>query len=275
MSLTFDTSHRASMGARRYQEDACAFAPLRISTPAPAEPTATTVPIAASGPGTGVVAVLADGMGGHVGGERASNTACEGFLGGLSSFPGDASDHLLAALASANEAIRREGLAEPSLHGMGCTLIGAVFGTTGETAALRWVSVGDSRLFLFRAGELFQLNEDHSLAPLLDQLVAQGELTQEQAREHPRRHHLRSALTGDPIEMVDHASENVALRAGDCVVLASDGIDTLAADAIADVIEEHRGEGARAIATALIDTVDRIARPGQDNTTVMAILVRD
>jgi PPM family protein phosphatase len=269
MSRNFETSHRASQGARKYQEDACVFARLHMRNPAPVDHRASTVPVAASG--SGVVAVLADGMGGHVGGERASTTACRGFLDALAGAPGEEHECLQAALDAANEAIRRDVVIEPRLHGMGCTLIGAVFGLEG----LRWVSVGDSRLFLFRRGELYQLNEDHSLAPLLDQLAAQGELTREQALHHPRRHHLRSALTGDAIELVDLAKESVDLLTGDCIVLASDGIDTLPPDAIADVISQTIARGSDTVAQALIDAVDGVARPGQDNTTVMAIVVRD
>ena len=265
MSLIFDTSHHASMGARRYQEDSCVFARLG-RPPAPPQSTAETAPHIPPG----VVAVLADGMGGHVGGARASTTACNGFLDALDSNPGSVADNLQMALTSANAAIRREVVAEPSLHGMGCTLIGVVI----EQAGLRWVSVGDSRLFLFRRGELFQLNEDHSLAPLIDQLAEQGELTKEEALAHPRRHHLRSALTGDAIELVDLARERIALEDEDCVILASDGIDTLEPDAIANVIEMHRANGADAITGALIRRIEELGHPGQDNTTVMAVVVR-
>ena len=81
-------------------------------------------------------------------------------------------------------------------------------------------------------------------------------------------------MTGEPIALVDLARERVVLLAGDCVILASDGIDTLEPDAIADVIEANRGRGAEAIATALIATVDGQGRAGQDNTTVMAVVVR-
>ena len=265
MTQTFDTSHRATKGARRYQEDACVFARLHVA-PEVAD-------AASSSPAAlvdvGVVAVLADGMGGHVGGERASAAACRGFLDALSSISGEASDYLEAALSSANEAIRREIAVEPGLHGMGCTLVGVVVDPIG----LRWVSVGDSRLLLFRAGELYQLNEDHSLGPMLDRLVEQGELSREEAQNHPRRHHLRSALTGEQIELVDLARERVELQTGDIIIVASDGLDTLTPDEIADLIDAHRGRGAEAVASALIDAVDGAARPGQDNTTVMAVAV--
>ena len=131
MTLTFDTSHRATKGARRYQEDACVFARLHALpvVAAPAGPTAP--PVGAALASVGVVAVLADGMGGHVGGEKASTTACSGFLEALSSISGEAGDYLDVALSSANEAIRREVDAEPGLHGMGCTLVGVVVDPVG------------------------------------------------------------------------------------------------------------------------------------------------
>lgn len=265
MTLSYDTSHRATRGARKYQEDACVFAALQLE-PGNFERSAAGPPSVQHG----ILAVLADGMGGHVGGERASTTACKGFVESISTQAGPASDHLDDALSSANEAIRRDVLAEPNLHGMGCTLIGVVIDAVG----LRWISVGDSRLYLFRKGELYLLNEDHSLAPLLDELVRQGEMSEDDALNHPRRHHLRSALTGDAIELIDLARDRVRLQPEDCVLLASDGLDTLEPDVIADVIDTNRAQGAHAIATALIDTVDAIGRPGQDNTTVMTIVVR-
>ena len=151
------------------------------------------------------------------------------------------------------------------------TLIGAVIDPIGLSL---WISVGDSRLYLFRKGELYLLNEDHSLAPLLDELVRQGEMSEDDALQHPRRHHLRSALTGDAIELIDLARDRLRLQPDDCVLLASDGLDTLEPDVIADLIETNRARGADAIASALIDTIDIIGRPGQDNTTVMTVVVR-
>jgi protein phosphatase len=133
--------------------------------------------------------------------------------------------------------------------------------------------VGDSHLFLFRAGELFHLNENHSLAPVLDKLVEDGEMSREQALAHPRRHYLRSALTGEEIELVDLAPAAIELEAGDCVILASDGIDTLDADEIADIVASRAGEDAEAIVAALIDAVLAARQTYQDNTTVMVVRV--
>lgn len=292
----YETASQATKGARKYQEDACAFA--RIGVPA-----SVTVPAALGGsPGTRdrdgiaratpdnapeyitgnaviatgeggaeLVAVLADGMGGHAGGALASQTACQSFITGYAHiYAGpDPGDRLALALEMANRGVADEVTANPSLNGMGCTLIGAIFDAHG----LRWVSVGDSHLFLFRRGELFMLNENHSLAPVLDELVATGQMTPEDALHHPRRHYLRSAVTGDEIELVDLPAETTALLPGDCVVLASDGIDTLEPDEIAELIETNLAAGAVAVTGSLIGAIAHAAVAHQDNTTIMAVVV--
>ena len=89
----------------------------------------------------------------------------------------------------------------PALNGMGCTLVGTAFGPAG----VEWVSVGDSPMFLVRRGEIFLLNEDHSLAPEIDKLAAAGKMSWEDAQADPRRHFLRSALTGAEIDLIDRS----------------------------------------------------------------------
>jgi protein phosphatase len=285
MTPTYDISHRATMGARRYQEDACAFAVVgpRERTGAPQrepalagagasdEGSAAPAPSAVASHKP-LLAVLADGMGGHVGGARASKTACRAFidtyLAAARNSDSEPGGRLEAALAAANAALAEAVAGDRALNGMGCTLIGALL----DGALLRWISVGDSHLFLLRKGELFLLNENHSLAPVLDELAAQGQITPDEAASHPRRHYLRSALTGEEIELVDFVPEGLALEPGDWVVLASDGIDTLEPDEIADLIERGAARGgADGVAEGLIAAIDGLAAPGQDNTTVMAV----
>ena len=89
------------------------------------------------------------------------------------------------------------------------------------------MSVGDSPLLLFRRGEIALLNEDHSLAPELDRLAKIGRITAEQAKTDPRRHMLRSAVTGEELDLVDVSRKPLVLEAGDYVILASDGVQTL------------------------------------------------
>jgi protein phosphatase len=147
--------------------------------------------------------------------------------------------------------------------------VGAVFGPKG----VEWVSVGDSPLFLVRKGEIVLLNEDHSLAPELDKLAAAGRISWETARNDPRRHFLRSALTGADIDLVDRSRRPLSLEAGDVVVLASDGIHTLRSDDIRRLVDEAAAAGPAAIAEALLGAIDAAAEAYQDNTTVVVVRV--
>ncbi|MFV0297042.1 MAG: PP2C family protein-serine/threonine phosphatase [Hyphomicrobiaceae bacterium] len=251
----------ASQGARPYQEDASAVwpGPEPLVDQGASGQTASTV----------LLAVLADGMGGHAGGALASSTLCSEFIEAFVNGAGALDARLENALATANDAIRRTVEQNPTLSGMGATLVGTAFGEHG----MRWISVGDSPMYLYREGELVQLNEDHSLAPVIDRLVAQGKMTAEEARHDPRRHFLRSAVTGEEIELVDTPERPLALARGDVVLISSDGIHTLEAAEIEELIAEHVANGPQAIVSAIIDAVDGAGEPHQDNTTVIAVTV--
>ena len=214
-------------------------------------------------------AVLADGMGGHAGGALASDLACKFFLRAFATSSGDVPGRLDEALFVANAAIGEAVEENRALDGMGCTLVGTSFGRTG----LQWVSVGDSPLFLVRAGEIVVLNEDHSLAPEIDKLAAAGKISWEEAQADPRRHFLRSALTGTEIEMVDRSQRPLALQPGDVVVLASDGIHTLDHSAILAVVSDACRAGPGIVAEALLAAVESAREPFQDNTTVVVVQV--
>ena len=208
-------------------------------------------------------------MGGHAGGALASETACAAFLASYEAADGSTADRLGVALAGANAAVGAKCEQRPHLAGMGSTLVGVVFGDEG----LEWISVGDSPLYLWRRGETAIVNEDHSLAPLLDRLVAEGRLTAREARDDPRRHHLRSAVTGEEIEIVDASRKPLALEPGDCVILASDGIHTLDEARIAEIVEGALARGADAIAEELLEAVSSARDPAQDNATVIVVQV--
>jgi protein phosphatase len=247
---------------RPYQEDYVAYVPARNG------------PFAGSehpGGSCDGLAVLADGMGGHAGGATASRIVCDAFVSDFTaaSFAGTVPQRLTHALDAANTALQGAVAASPHLEGMGSTLIGVAI-SGGE---LQWISVGDSPLYLVRGGDLALLNEDHSLAPALDQMAADGRITLEQARADPRRHMLRSAVTGDEIEMIDLARRPLVLAQGDVIVLASDGIHTLEADEIVRIVRGYRADGSAAIAAALIRAVDNARIPMQDNTSVIVVRV--
>lgn len=228
----------------------------------------------ASGPGrtaraSDVVAILADGMGGHAGGALASRMVCEKFLDAFSTGDGDTHARLIGALSSANAAIAAKVEEDPALSGMGSTLIGVAFTRDGA----QWVSVGDSPLMLYRRGEIALLNEDHSLAPELDRMAEAGTITFEEARRDPRRHMLRSAVTGDDIDLVDISRRPLPLEPGDYIILASDGLQTLDTGEVERIISAYGQDGAKAVAAALIRAVEAVRDPHQDNATVVAVEV--
>jgi protein phosphatase len=241
--VSFDYAIRASQGGRRYQEDAAAVHRSE----------------------GGLVAVLADGMGGHAGGAVASETASTVFLEAFARSSGETRLRLATALDDANTALAARAALSPDLTGMGCTLVGTAFGPEG----LDWISVGDSPLYLVRGARIARLNEDHSLAPEIDRMAEIGRLSWEEARSHPRRHVLRSALTGAEIDMVDWAEAPLVLEPGDVVILASDGIHTLPEADIARLAAPDSTPDA--IAGALLEAVAAAGDPHQDNTTVVVV----
>jgi protein phosphatase len=241
----FAYASRAIQGARSYQEDA---AEVRAD-------------------GSGLAAVLADGMGGHVGGALASGLACKFFLHAFAKAVGGVEARLAEALDLANAAIAYETAENPELMGMGCTLVGAAL----APGRLVWVSVGDSPLYLVRRGEIARLNEDHSLAPEIDKLAEAGRISWDAAKADPRRHVLRSALTGTEIELVDRPRSPLVLEPDDWVILASDGIHSLTEPEIAGIAAAAATPDAAA--DALLAAVAAAGDPYQDNATVVAVRV--
>ena len=248
---------RATQGARNYQEDTAIIWPGSSLPDVAAD---------AVEPDR-LIGVLADGMGGRTGGAIASRTVCESFVRACAKCHGPWAERLWSALEAANVAIARAVACNPALAGMGSTVIGAAFGPEG----LQWVSVGDSPLYLVRRGKIALLNEDHSLAPLLDQLAAEGAMTFEEARSDPRRHVLRSAVTGGDLELVDFSRAPFPVASGDCVILASDGIHTLEPSELARIVAAKGDQGPDAIAEALIEAVEQARDPFQDNAAVVVV----
>ena len=148
---------------------------------------------------------------------------------------------------------------------MGSTVVAAVVSQHG----LDWISVGDSPLWLFRDGKLRRLNADHSMAPVLANLVAVGRMTEEEAATDPKRHALRSAVMGDEIHMIDVSSQPVAIRKSDRLLLASDGLMTLEDEEIAHILQNMQDATLSEAADALIQAVEEAGHPNQDNTTVL------
>jgi serine/threonine protein phosphatase PrpC len=220
--------------------------------------------------------VLADGMGGHCGGDVASalvvGRAFAEIRAGLALGVPDVARIeavLRDAVEVANEAVRDRIAADPGLRGMGSTLVACV--TVGP--ALHWVSVGDSPLYLWREGALRQLNEDHSMKPRIAVMAASGLIDPELAANHPDRNQLLSAICGRRIGRVDCHAEPFALRRGDVLIAASDGLQTLPDAEIARILRRHRSADATTIAETLMRGVEDADLPDQDNVAIMALRV--
>lgn len=214
------------------------------------------------GTGADLLVVVADGMGGHRGGARASEVAVAAFGARFVAAAGGLDVRLRQALDAANAAVGAAA-ADPGCAGMGCTLVAcAVVGDDW-----RWISVGDSPLWLVGDEGLRRLNADHSMRPVLEDLVALGRMTREELAADRSVHQLRSALMGEEMTLIDEGVPPRRLRAGDRIVLASDGLETLAPDAVAQACAPDV-DAADAVAD-LLRRVEAAGRPSQDNTTVV------
>lgn len=198
---------------------------------------------------------VADGMGGHQGGEVASSMALQTVQSKVTD-----GTSLDSAVVQANEAVLIEANDNPELVGMGCTLTAVTF---PDQRTARFAHVGDSRAYLLRDGELTQITEDHSV---VGELVRGGRLTPEQAEIHPHRSMLTRAVGIEEPLHVD--SYDVDMLDGDRIMLCSDGLTTMVPnDAIKRTLrKQHDPERA---AVALVDMANKAG--GIDNITVIVL----
>jgi protein phosphatase len=195
----------------------------------------------------GRLIVVADGMGGHQGGEVASATAVATLRAEI-----EAGRSVEDAVVAANRAVLERADGDPTLRGMGTTVTGGIV----EGSSLRIAHVGDSRAYLLRDGALRQVTVDHSVVA---ELIAAGELTEEEALVDRRRSMITRALGIERDVVVD-------LRAGDRLLLCSDGLTTMLRDpAIHGILTDTTDPDAAAV--ALVDAAN--AAGGADNITVI------
>ena len=212
----------------------------------------------------GVLAMVADGMGGHRGGEVAStlavDTVCRGYFAAQ---PGEDRLRVLErAMLDANRAICQAGLADPSLEGMGTTATALVI----VDDSVLFAHVGDSRLYHCAEGHCRQLTEDHTL---VQQMVKNGVLSAEAARLYPMRNVLmRSLGTYSGLKIATRSC--AAPQIGDTFVLCSDGLHA-SVDA-ADIAEVVASLQPREASQRLVELA--CARDGSDNVSVAVVVVR-
>lgn len=205
---------------------------------------------------------VADGMGGHVGGEVAARVAIDALRSTFSREP--TTDGLLSAFSQANRSVWQESQDQSELHGMGTTLTAmALVGGADGRDMIALANVGDSRAYVFSERKITQVTADHSLA---EERMRQGEMTEEEAAVHPQRHILTRALGVSPEVEVD--MWELQLRSGDRIVLCSDGLSNeLSLEELGQVLaaEPDPGEAAR----RLVEAAN--AHGGADNITVVVV----
>jgi len=211
--------------------------------------------------------VVADGMGGHAAGEVASRLTVEGIVQAMKHLSGH--DRLLEGnefgaflsnmIKEVNAQVWQAGQ-EPAHRGMGTTCTLAAIRET----QLFLSQVGDSRCYLLRNGDLHQLTTDHSW---VEEAVAQGILTPEQARVHPNRNVITRAIGIHPTVEVD--TTTMPILQGDLLLLCSDGLNSMIDDnEIKSILETNYIDQ---VCEALVERAND--RGGHDNTTIIVVVI--
>lgn len=214
----------------------------------------------------GRMVLVADGMGGALGGETASSIVThvvpDAYFHGSNEI--SIADALASAVQMANAEVFAQAGESSELRGMGSTCTAAVV----HDDALWYAHVGDSRLYLVREGEIEQLTVDHSKVA---QLVADNRLHPDDVASHPERSVLLRSIGPRATVEVDVAPEPIPLRAGDRLLLCSDGLTGHVSDGeIRDLVSEEAPSDA---VTSLIELAK--VRGGDDNITVAVLRVSD
>jgi serine/threonine protein phosphatase PrpC len=251
--MRYVAGNAQSIGARERQEDSFGF-----TDPAAAE-------FVRHG---GFAGVLADGMGGLLNGRQASRAAVQAFLTAYSQKPAaePISDALQRAVLQANRAVLQAAIAGDATNQSGSTLVAAA----ASDRSLYWISVGDSEIYLWRAGHLTRLNQPHTYAQDLDRRAAHGELSREEALRDADREALTSYLGQDSPRHIDRNVSPFPLQPGDQVVLCSDGVSkSLTADQMVQAMHSSPQRSCE----ALLERVLAAGVSQQDNATVLSIAV--
>lgn len=210
--------------------------------------------------------IVADGMGGHAGGEEASRIATEQIRAHLEAYWDDrdiSSEQLLEeAIDKANKSILEDQLQHPERKDMGTTVVLMIFRERPWCA-----HVGDSRLYRWRNSELKQVTEDHTWVSLA---IKSGEISKEQAKIHPWRHVLSQCLGRKDLYKIE--LQELDVQSGDIILMCSDGLtEEVPDEKIQDFLSEC--ESCEQAAEKLIEAAKEAG--GSDNITVVLVAAED
>ena len=210
----------------------------------------------------GLVSVVCDGMGGHVGGATASRIAVSTIIENLNNvYYDDPRIAIGESIDKANQAIIQKTQEQPELVGMGSTCVMLLV----REGKVYIGHVGDSRIYLIRSKKIIQLTKDHSYVQML---VDCGQITKEEAERHPRKNEITNALGIPNMSPATIAEDAIIPEAGDCFVLCSDGLSGMVPDnAICRVISRQSEMNAQ-------ERVDRLVAMANENGGVDNITVQ-
>lgn len=267
--MNFQAAARAIRGSKDVQEDAFRVCDAKGGD---ADDIASSDEgVALSGGG---LLLVADGIGGHYGGDVASAITADTFTRTFFAGGGAAEEKLKTALNAANQAVADAQIKEPGLKDMGATLVAGFF--DGER--MSFVSVGDSLILRFREGELHRVNEDHSYMEIADrEALGSGDpALWRDVMMRKGRDSITIAVLGRSLEDFGHTPQ-IATRTvlpGDVLIFASDGLETLSMVQIQNFVRTLLPRGVAAVADGLIKAIDGIGqnRNYQDNATLIVAL---
>ena len=209
--------------------------------------------------------IVADGMGGHLGGKTASSMAIDIISHSITDrfkmnfTPAEINHLMIEAVVKANTEIYRKSIEDTNLEGMGTTLVVMII----KDKMLYTVSVGDSRAYVCNGVRMYQITIDHSLVA---DLISKGVISDEEAKEHPQKNVITRAVGSE--EDVECDYFETALDSGNVVLACSDGLHNLVSDReIAMVLSDDSDEPAQ----KLISLANE--RGGNDNITVVTVKI--
>jgi serine/threonine protein phosphatase PrpC len=221
----------------------------------------------------GGLLLVADGIGGHFGGDIASRITADTFVKTFFAGSGARPDRLKTSLNAANQAIADAQAKEPGLKDMGATLVAGFV----EADTMSFVSIGDSLILRYRDGELHRVNMDHSYMEIADR-DALGSDDRDLWRDvmtRKGRDSITIAVLGRSLEDFGHMPQIATRKVlpGDVLIFSSDGLETLTMVQIQNFIRELLPRGVAAVADGLIKAVDGIGgnRNYQDNATLVVV----
>lgn len=218
----------------------------------------------------GVLAVVADGMGGLENGDRASQLAVSVFLQEYSTLEsaGALDQFLRKAISRANYAVFDLAFDQYGREiSLGTTLVAVII----HDGMMHWISAGDSLIYLFRNGCLKQLNREHIYANQLNMEVENGIISKKEADMHPERGYLTSYLGLPELCEVDGSPEPLPLKPGDKVLLCSDGLtNTMSDRELTATLNRNTGDPAEELVEKALGKKEK----HQDNITALVLSCR-